>query len=49
MPMHSEEYKRGYDAGYRQALLDAIKQYGEDHKKRIDKLYYRTNMFVPLK
>jgi hypothetical protein len=24
--MKSEEYKRGYDAGYKQALLDALRQ-----------------------
>jgi hypothetical protein len=26
--MHSEEYRRGYDAGYKQALLDAIRKGG---------------------
>lgn len=25
MPLRSAEYQRGYDAGYKQALLDALK------------------------
>jgi hypothetical protein len=24
MPLHSSDYQRGYDAGYKQALLDVI-------------------------
>jgi hypothetical protein len=36
MLMRSAEYQRGYDAGYRQALLDALKQQRpsfDPHKK----------------
>lgn len=31
--MKSEEYKRGYDAGYKQALLDALDQQGARNRK----------------
>lgn len=33
--LRSEEYKRGYDDGYKQALLDALKQKPFDPHKKI--------------
>jgi hypothetical protein len=30
MPMRSADYQRGYDAGYKQALLDAVRQPSRD-------------------
>jgi hypothetical protein len=31
--MKSEDYKRGYNAGYKQALLDALRQKPESHPR----------------